>query len=458
MAKAQSSEHGEWSSGLAFVLAATGSAVGLGNLWGFPYKAGENGGATFVLIYLLCIALVGLPVMVAEITLGRRGKRSPVNSIRSIAGDERQSSRWRFVGVVGIAAGVLILSFYSVVGGWTLYYIGQAVVGAFEGIGSDASSAIFADLKKNAAVIITCHTLFMLILYGIVVAGVRKGLQRAVTLLMPLLFAILILLVGYSMAATGAFGQALEFLFKFKTADLSGTVIFEAMGQAFFSLSLGMGAIMVYGAYLPKSESIPKTTGWIVGMDTLVALLAGLAIFPIVFSVGKEPASGFGLVFETLPIVFGKIPLGYFLGVTFFVLLSVAAVTSGISLLEPATSYFTERGGSRSLAAGGVAFVIWLAGLPSALTWNLLSDVHVVGERGIFGSVLLLANEVMLPVGGLLVAIFAGWFVRGSTLARELETHQGQWLFMTWLITLRFVAPLGIAMVLGFKLWGAFAG
>ena len=447
MAETRESPHGEWSSGLFFVLAATGSAVGLGNLWRFPYLVGENGGAAFVILYLLCILLIGLPIMVAEITLGRRGKKSPINALRTVARDEGRSRHWHLLGWLGVAAGFLILSFYSVVGGWSLYYTAQAVTGSFLGIGSDEAGALFEGLVASPWAMLLWHTLFMVLLFGIVSAGVRRGLQRAVTVLMPLLFVLLVLLVGYGMAASGAFIDAMAFLFQPDFSAVEGGTVLAALGQAFFTLSLGMGAIMVYGAYLNRSESIPRSSGWIVGMDTLTALLAGLAIFPVVFAVGMEPEAGPGLVFVTLPIVFGEIAFGYLLGVIFFLLLSVAAITSGMSLLEPATSYLTEQGGNRFKAAGIITVAIWVVGIACGLSLNVWSGFELLPGMNIFDSLEFLSTQIMLPLGGLLMALFVGWKMRITSVAGELDADRNGPIFRTWYVLVRFVAPALVVLV-----------
>lgn len=448
MADARGSIHGEWSSGLVFILAATGSAVGLGNLWRFPYLVGENGGAAFVIIYLLCILLVGLPIMIAEITIGRQGRRSPINSLLAVSRDEGRSRYWSLLGWLGVAAGFLILSFYSVVGGWALFYVLQSLLGSFQGITADAAGELFETFVGSPVDVLIWHTLFMVILFGIIAAGVRKGLQRAVTLLMPLLFVILLLLVGYGMAASGAFQEAVAFMFQPDFSAVEPGTVLTAMGQAFFTLSLGMGAIMVYGAYLPRNESIPRSAGWIVGMDTGTALLAGLAIFPIVFAAGMEPGEGGpGLVFVTLPIVFGEISFGFALGILFFVLLSVAAVTSGMSLLEPATAYLTEQGGSRIRAAAIIAGLIWLLGIACGLSLNVWGDFHLLPGMNVFDALEFVSNDIMLPLGGLLIAIFVGWQMRVHSVARELGLSDASTGFQLWLFVTRFVAPAAVILV-----------
>ncbi len=444
----RTSIHGEWSSSLIFVLAAAGSAVGLGNLWRFPYLVGENGGAAFILIYLVCILLVGLPIMVAEVTLGRRGRASPINSLRRVAYDEARSTSWSLVGWLGVLAGFLILSFYSVVGGWSLYYVMQALFGRFTDISADGSGALFEGLIASPAAVLIWHTVFMALLFVIVAAGVRRGLQRAVKLLMPLLFALLVGLALYGMTTPG-FGEAMTFMLEPDFSAVQPGTFLAALGQAFFTLSLGMGAIMVYGAYLPRASSIPVTTGWIVGMDTITALVAGLAIFPIVFTVGLEPGEGAGLVFVTLPVVFGEIALGWLIGVAFFVLLSVAAITSGMSLLEPAVSWMAETWeGSRMRAAAIITLAIWLLGIACGLSLNAWAGIELLPGMNIMDSIEYVSSNIMLPLGGLLVAIFLAWRVRPETVADELDSPHRHGLFVTWRFVLSYVAPALVIVIL----------
>jgi NSS family neurotransmitter:Na+ symporter len=308
MSTQKTSIHGEWSSRLAFILAATGSAVGLGNIWKFPYITGENGGGAFVIVYLLCIAMIGLPVMMAEVLLGKRGRRSPINTMRALAHEARQSRQWQLLGWVGVIAGFLILSFYSVVAGWALAYIPLLASDMFAAVNTMAQNevagfvgSVFNDLTSNPLRLLTWHTIFMVVTITMVLGGVQGGLERAVRFLMPALFILLLVLVGYAMS-TPEFMKGLHFMFDVDFNKLfypdgkefNGQGILAAMGQAFFSLSLGMGAIMVYGAYLPKHASIAQTTTAVVVADTLVAILAGLIIFPIVFSNGLEPDGGGG--------------------------------------------------------------------------------------------------------------------------------------------------------------------
>ncbi|MGD2056519.1 MAG: sodium-dependent transporter, partial [Gammaproteobacteria bacterium] len=316
--------HGQWSSRLAFILAATGSAVGLGNIWKFPYIAGENGGGAFVLIYLVCIAVIGIPIMMAEVMIGRRGRQSPINTMRTLAAEEHASPHWQWLGWAGMLGGFLILSFYSVIAGWALAYVFRAGSGVFTGLTADGVQSIFTNLVSEPERLLAWHTIFMVMTMLVVARGVSHGLERAVRLLMPALFVLLVVLVGYAWNS-GAFEQGLEFLFRPDFSSITANGVLIAMGHAFFTLSLGMGAIMVYGSYLPDNASIAKTSIAVSLMDTLVALLAGMAIFPIVFANGLEPDSGPGLIFQTLPIAFGHMEGGAFFGMLFFILLVFAA-------------------------------------------------------------------------------------------------------------------------------------
>ncbi|MEW5011765.1 MAG: sodium-dependent transporter, partial [Cycloclasticus sp.] len=302
------SAQGEWSTRLAFIFAATGSAVGLGNIWKFPYITGENGGGAFVLVYLLCIALIGVPIMMAEILLGRRGRQSPINTMRDLAKEAGAKPYWRWLGWLGVIAGFLILSYYSVIAGWAMAYFVRVSTGLFEGATADGVSSIFGQFIADPEKLLAWHSLFMIMTMLVVARGV-KGLERAVRFLMPALLVLLLLLVVYAMEQ-GDFAQALNFLFSADFSKITSESILTAMGHAFFTLSLGMGAIMVYGSYLPSKVSIGSTTLIIALADTAIALLAGLAIFPLVFANGLEPSSGPGLIFQTLPIAFGHMDYG----------------------------------------------------------------------------------------------------------------------------------------------------
>lgn len=441
------------------MLAAIGSAVGLGNIWKFPYITGEYGGGAFVLVYLVCVLLIGIPVMMAEILLGRRGRRSPINTMRELAVEEKASPLWGGVGWLGVISGFLILSFYSVVAGWALAYVVEGVSGAFEGLDGDGAAALFGALTDSPQRLIFWHSVFMFMTIAVVANGVRTGLERLVTWLMPMLFLLLAVLVGYAMAA-GDFMRGLHFLFDvdfskvFLSCDASGQCQFTpepmlvAMGHAFFTLSLGMGAIMVYGSYMPREASIAGSTVIIALADTLVALMAGLAIFPLVFANGLEPGAGPGLVFVSLPIAFGSMPGGQLFGTLFFVLLVFAAWSSSISLVEPAIAWLTENEHmSRPKAALLIGALAWLLGIGSALSFNLWSgEEYQVFGKTLFDIKDFLTANIMLPLGGLTIALFVGWAVGRGLPEKELAMRSAR-MFGAWRFIIRYIAPTGIVLV-----------
>jgi NSS family neurotransmitter:Na+ symporter len=444
--------HGQWSSRFAFILAATGSAVGLGNIWKFPYIAGENGGGAFVLVYLLCIAVIGIPIMMAEVLIGRRGRQSPINTMRTLAYEENASRYWQLLGWAGVIGGFLILSYYSVIAGWALAYVFRAGSGLFTGLSADGVQSVFSDLVDEPERLLAWHTIFMVMTMMIVGRGVQSGLERAVRLLMPALFVLLLLLVGYAWNS-GAFQQGLDFLFEPDFSQLTGNGVLIAMGHAFFTLSLGMGAIMVYGSYLPDNASIAKITMAVSVMDTLVALLAGMAIFPIVFANGLEPAAGPGLIFQTLPIAFGHMDGGAFFGMLFFVLLVFAAWTSAISLIEPAVAWMVENLGMTRIFASALAgLTTWLFGLLTVFSFNIWSDVKplsmipVFAESTIFDLLDYLTANIMLPLGGLLIAVFAAWLMKRDSSVDELAMGDG-FFYRLWRILVRYITPVAVVIV-----------
>ncbi len=441
---ARTSIHGQWSTRTAFILAATGSAVGLGNIWKFPYITGENGGGAFVLVYLLCIAAIGVPIMMAEVMLGRRGRQSPINTMATLAAEEGRPAVWSLLGWFGVVAGFLILSYYSVIAGWALSYVFRAASGMFQGATADGISSIFTSLVTDPEKLLAWHTLFMVATMIIVARGVKHGLEKAVSYLMPSLFVLLIILLFYSMS-TGYFAQGVEFLFKPDFSKLTSESILTAMGHAFFTLSLGMGAIMVYGSYLPKDTSISKASMLIAGADTMVALMAGLVIFPIVFANSLEPGAGPGLIFQTLPIAFGQMDAGVLIGTLFFVLLVFAAWSSSISLIEPAVAWLVEnRGMNRIYASVFIGIVTWFIGIGTLLSFNLWSEKRLFGLN-FFELLDYLTANIMLPLGGLFIAIFAGWLMRVESSKSELRTSESG--YNIWLVLVRVVAPVAVMLV-----------
>ena len=429
---------------MAFVLAVTGSAVGLGNVWKFPYVAGENGGGAFVLVYLACVILVGMPVMMSEILIGRRGRRNPVATMK-LLGEEGGSSRhWQWIGLAGVIAGILILSFYSVVAGWTLAYVLKSLTGAFAGATGESVAAQFNLFVGDWRWVTLCHTVFMIVTIFVVARGVERGLEQAVRFMVPALLGLMVILLGYSIAS-GSFGAGLEFMFTPDFSKLSWDSALDAMGQAFFTLSIGMGAIMAYGAYLPEETSISGASAAVVVADTSIAILAGLIIFPLVFANALDPAGGPGLVFQTLPLALSQMPAGAFFSTLFFVLLAFAAWTSAIGLMEPAVAWIVEHfNRTRAQAAVMVGGLIWFLGLGSVLSFNVLSEFTFL-QGTIYNNIDYLTSNVMLPLGGLFIAVFAGWVMCRNSTADELGgagTVYRFWRFLT-----RFVAPIGILFV-----------
>ncbi len=440
------SQHGEWSSRVAFILAATGSAVGLGNIWKFPYIAGENGGGAFVIVYLLCVLIIGIPLMMAEIMLGRRSKENPIHTMEILTAEAGADKNWHYLGWMGVAAGFLILSYYSVIAGWASAYAVKSFFGSFSGASPDEVKAIFNDFVASPRQLLFWHTTFMLATMLIVAKGIEKGFEKSIGLLMPGLFALMILLVGYAMTTDGYF-KGLDFLFKPDFSKLTANAALVAMGQAFFSLSLGMGAIMVYGAYLPKDVSIAKSSMIIAGADTIVALLAGIAIFPIVFSNGLQPNSGPGLVFETLPIAFGNMFGGWLFGVLFFIALVFAALSSSISLIEPAVAWLIEnKGFSREKACLWSGLVAWLLGFGTVFSFNVWSSVKLF-ERNFFELIDYLTANLMLPIGGFCIAVFAGWIMKQEHSKEELDLPGEHVSFQIWKFLVCYIAPAAVFLV-----------
>lgn len=441
----RTSLHGEWSSRFAFILAVAGSAVGLGNVWKFPYIAGENGGGAFVLFYLLCVSLIGLPIMMAEILIGRRGRRNPVATMRLLGSEEDSSTKWGIIGVVGIVAGVLILSYYSVIAGWALAYVWKGAAGAFTGLDAQGIGGLFGGLAGSAAQTGLWHTVFMAMTIVVVAKGVERGLERAVRVLMPALIALLLVLLGYSMFE-GDFSAGLDFMFEPRFSELTRDGALIALGHAFFTLSVGMGAIMAYGAYLPDEHSIGKTSMAIVAADTGIAILAGLVIFPIVFANGLDPATGPGLVFQSLPLAFGQMPGGPAVAALFFLLLTFAAWTSAISLMEPGVAWLIETFRlSRQLAAWSLGLSIWLLGFLSVMSFNVLEDVTFL-RGSFFDNLDYLTANIMLPLGGLAIIFFAGWVMSRNSTADEIDPRGGKG-YRTWYFLAKFVAPVAVVMI-----------
>jgi len=438
-----------WGSRFGFILAAAGSAVGLGNIWKFPYIAGENGGAAFVFIYLICIAIIGFPVLISEILIGRTTQKNPVGAFAALS----HSKFWISVGFLGIIAGFLILSFYSVIGGWTIGYVVETLKGSLSTIQSPAEAGeLFGSLSGSAFWSIGYHTLFFAATMFIVMRGVQEGIEQASKIMMPLLLVLLIVLMVKGLTLDGA-SKGLAFLWVPDWSKINGQAVLIALGHAFFTLSLGMGAMLTYGSYMSKRDNVVTAAGQIVLLDTLIALMAGVAIFTAVFASGLNPAVGPGLIFHTLPAVFAMMSGGAFFSLLFFLLLAIAALTSAISLLEVVVAYFVdERDWTRKQATLVFGGLIFLLGIPSALSFNLLADYTLFGKN-FFDVVDFLASNVLLPFGGLMIAVFVGWIWSRTAVVAAVKEGAEQlfehypWFESVWFVFLKFIAPVLIGLV-----------
>ena len=436
-------ERGNWSSQVGFIAAAAGSAVGLGNIWKFPYITGQYGGAAFVLVYLLFVILVCIPIMNSELLVGRKSGKNAVGAFKELA----PGTPWWLVGLMGIIAGFVILSYYSVIAGWATAYIFKS--GAYMAAGADPAD-VFVSFITSPVTPIIWHAIFMLICIWIVMAGIEKGIEKYSKILMPILVLLLLVLIVRSVTLPGA-GAGLSFYLKPDFSKLSAEGILAALGQAFFSLSLGMGCMITYGSYLKKDQNIPVNSYWISGADTGIAFLAGLAIFPAVFAFGLEPGAGPGLTFITVPAVFASMgAIGHFFGILFFILLTVAAITSAISLLEVVSAYFIDEAKwNRKKAAWIMGIIIFLLGVPSSLGIGVWSGYKFIGGRDFLDSLDFIASNILLPVGGFLLLIFVGWYwgtdkavEEGNIGAKGALTLGGGYRFLV-----KYVAPIAIFIV-----------
>jgi len=448
-----SAEREQWGSRIGFVLAAAGSAIGLGNIWRFPFKTGENGGAAFVILYLACILFICLPYLFAELSLGRNSQKNPVGAIKAI----KEKGPWSLVGGLCVLTGVFILSYYGVIAGWAVGYVFKDAIAPATEAGS-----YFTNFIANPGAVIPLLGLFMLITIGVVVGGVEKGIERWAKVLMPILLVLMLVVIFRSVTLPGA-GAGLDFYLKPDFSKIDGGVIVEALGQAFFSLSLGMGAMITYGSYLPKRENLLISGGYVALFDTGIALLAGLMIFPAVFAMGAVPDEGPALIFVVLPEVFNAMPLGGFVGAMFFILLSIAALTSTVSLLEVVVSYFVdETSFSRKKAAWLVGGFTFAFGVPSALangavdsltdmSWLISNDI--VGTNPSFLDLMdFVWGNLSLGMGALLLSIFVGWVWGSEQAVEELQQGAGNTftggLVTAWSFFLKFVCPLFIVIIL----------
>jgi neurotransmitter:Na+ symporter, NSS family len=440
-----STHRSQWKSRWTFILATAGSAIGLGNIWKLPYMIGVNGGSAFVLVFIACIFFVGIPLMMTEILLGRRAQKNPFDGMQALANEAQVSSAWKYLGGMGMLTGLLILGFYSVIGGWVLTYIFEAASGSFNQISASQSAANFDALLASPLKLIFWHTIFMVMTMGVVARGVNSGLEKANNILIPALFAILLVLLGYSMSV-GDMQAAIQFMFTLDFSKITPVAVLSALGHAFFSLSLGMGAVMVYGSYLQRNVSIALTTIYIALADTMLGLLVGLAIYSLVFANHLAPNAGPGLIFQTLPIAFGHMPGGRFIGTLFFILVAFAAWTSSISLVEPAIAWIAENTSiKRSQSCLALGIIIWLLGVAVVLSFNDWKDIKIAFGLNIFETLDKLTSTILLPLGGLLMAIFSGYFMKKNHVQEELDLKDLA--FKLWRIANSYIAPVAIAAV-----------
>jgi NSS family neurotransmitter:Na+ symporter len=442
-----------WSSGFTFILAAVGAAVGLGNIWKFPYVVGISGGGAFVLVYLGCVLFIAIPILITELWIGRAGGHSPPIAMANVARHGGLNpGRWSLVGYMAMLVGYLIATYYSVIAGWTLSYIFKAGSG-FGDAEPEAVAQQFNALLADPQALIFWHTIFMVIALLIVGRGLKEGIEKVVTILMPALFVMLLIMIGYA-AVEGDFDAALSFLFSADFSKIDGGTVLVAIGQAFFSISVAMGLLMTYGSYVPKNVSLTKSALIIAGADTLVAVLAGLMIFPLVFGNDLDPGSGPGLIFRTLPTAFAEMPGGQFFGVVFFILLAFAAVTSLIAIIEPIVR-FAEGKWNMTRRNGVLVFgtLAWAIGLLTVFSFNIWSDVHLLGQfkafegKTVFDLIDYATANLMMPLGGILMALFVGWRIKPAALAEDLSFSSNA-LFTVWLWMIRIVVPLAILWVL----------
>ncbi len=435
-------DRGQWSSKLGFIFAAAGSAIGLGNIWRFPYIAGENGGAAFVFTYLVCVIAIGLPVMLAELALGRATQRNPVGAIEAV----RPGSVWKFVGILGVLTGVAILSYYAVIAGWTIGYMISSALG---------KPIDFGAFVSNPVAMIFYQALFLLLTIAVVSGGVEGGIERWAKILMPMLLILLVILIIRSLTLDGAM-KGLEFYLKPDFSKLNYNVIISALGQAFFSLSLGMGTMMTYGSYLKKEDNAVSSGFQVAIFDTLIAFMAGLLIFPALFAMGKDPAAGPGLVFQILPDIFKALPLGNLFGALFFLLLAVAALTSTISLLEVPVAYFVdEKRWTRKKAVWTVGIATFVVGIPSALSLGaspFFSGIEIgfLNKTGFLDIMDFIWGNFSLAFGALLLSIFVGWIWGADRALAELRQGAGDfsWQGEGWKWLIKIICPVVIFVIL----------
>lgn len=436
-----------WGTRIGFIFAASGSAIGLGNIWKFPYLVGENGGAAFILLYLICVLIVGLPVVIAEILIGRTAQKNPVGSFRELS---HNNPFWITIGGLGVFTGLLILSYYNVIAGWCLGYVVESIKGSFRNISEPRMAGeLFRALSSQPGWTISYYAVFMILTVSIIHAGVVKGIERASKFLMPALFFLIIVLVIRGITLRGA-EAGIRYLVKADFSTISRKTFLITLGQAFFSLSLGMGALLTYGSYMSRQDNIPTSALGIVILDTLVAILAGFMIFPAVFAMGMEPEQGSSLIFNILPVVFNSISGGYLFRIIFFILLSLAALTSTISLLEVIVTFIVDEFHlTRKKTALIFGTVVFILGIPSAMSFCGWEDLTVM-SLSCFNFVDFISSNIFLPFGGICIALFVGWFWgTKKSIPHLLEGADTipKYFISIWSFIIRFVTPVLILIV-----------
>lgn len=437
------SKHGLFKNKLTFVLIATGSTVGLGNIWRFPYIAGENGGSAFMLVYLLAIFSIGLPLLIAEIMLGRKARANPYHAIVMTNRENNSSKFWNIIGIMALLSGFLLITFYAVIAGWTLEYMVNFALGKFNKVSSQQVGEMFNAFLSSPSKLLLWDTVMVVLTMLIVGYGVKKGLERHINWMMPGLVLLLLIVLGFAVVK-GEFMQGVKFLFTFDAEKVNTSSFLAALGQAFFTLSLGAGAIIAYGAYLPKDVSAGKTGLTVVLSDTFIAIIAGLAIFPLVFANGFSAAEGPGLLFVTLTSAFANMPLGNLFGFLFFGMVAIAALTSSISMIEGSMAFCIEKfDWNRKKSAWILGSLIWLLSLGTVFSFNYMAEAKFFG-RTVFENIDFITSSFLMPMGGLFMAFFVGWILPKRISQNELEL--GKW-FGLWFNTIRYITPLLIIVV-----------
>ena len=447
-----------WTSRSAFLLAAIGCAVGLGNLWRFPYIAGQNGGSAFIMVYIGFVFILGVPLMMSELAIGREGKLSAVETLNRLV-KRGHSPIWKTIGWISILVPILGLSYYCVIAGWSAEYIFKAAMGEFTGVDAAGSGAIFQSTQDNVISSVAWFSIFLFTTISIISLGVKNGLEKAVKIMLPALFVILVFLAIYAMS-TGDSKATINFLLNPDFSKLTPRAILDALGQALFSLAIGVGGLITYGAYLPDDVSLPKSAGLIAIADTMVALFAGFAIFPIVFQYGLEPSEGPGLIFATLPIAFGQMPGGIAFGTLFFVLLSFAALSSTVGMLEPIVAWFVDKGKSRVKMAWASGMISWSIGMFMVLSFNILVNfkpldfIPLYEGKNLFGIMDYTVANVLIPINALMIGLFAGWAMTNEMAEKQFGFAYGSKAFTLWRISTKYIATFAITLVVYMMIFG----